>query len=777
MDGSVKPPDTMSEDELLNVIQSEIDLCKDYQSNKISKQRAEAYDQYYGAPLGDEVEGRSQVVARKVSQAVDSLVPALMKPFISGDRVVECQARNAEDLEGADQATDLCNYVFLTQNNGYLLLHDGIKSGLLAKTGAYYWYWDTDSVVTEETYQGLTMDQISMLQQDDSVQIIEATQSQPQPGMQPTVDVKLRTTKNKSHVCITSIAPDELLVSPKAMTAEAGKANFIGFGTLVTHSDLREMGYSDADLDDLQEGDDDLYTADEALARRNRMAVTNNWDAHSESDQSQRRYRYYRMWIRTDFDRDGVAELREVHKISRKIMYNEPTDACQIAYWCPKLMPHEPMGLSVADDVSDQHILATTLIRQILDNIYLTNAPRMQVDDQLNAGSPTIDDLLTVRPGGLIRAKSGSVNPIVTPFTAGETFQMLEAVDQEIESRVGAFRYTQGLDPNSLQNKTATGATIVQNAAQNRIEIYARNFAELCLVPTFKGILRLMAKHQDTQLVIRLRNKFTPVDPRVWKTEYDFTVNVGLGTGSKDQQLMHLQAMGGDLVAVAHSPFAGQLLDADKVFNYVSEKAKLAGFKDPTKFINDPTTHPPPPPQPPQPPPEIIAAQIKAQGSQQEAAMKVQTDQQSEAMKMQAEHERIAFQAQLEDQRAAQEIQRQREEAAMKIASEERIHAMDIAAGHEKTRMEIEGKILVAQIAAQAQTQAASTAANAANKDLQDELPEGEEPADDPHVTAMNNLTGAFHRMADVNSMDEEIIRDKSGKAIGKRKVPPQTIQ
>jgi hypothetical protein len=128
-------------------------------------------------------------------------------------------------------------------------------------------------------------------------------------------------------------------------------------------------------------------------------------------------------------------------------------------------------------------------------------------------------------------------------------------------------------------------------------------------------------------------NEFVPIDPETWNKEYDMVCNVGLGMGSRDQQLMQLQAMGMDLQAIGASPFASILLDASKVYNYFEKKANLAGFKDATVFLNKPTNpdgsvkQPPPPPEPPQVQVAKIKAETDAQQSQMDAGIEQQKSQ------------------------------------------------------------------------------------------------------------------------------------------------------
>jgi hypothetical protein len=185
----------------------------------------------------------------------------------------------------------------------------------------------------------------------------------------------------------------------------------------------------------------------------------------------------------------------------------------------------------------DLQLIKSTITRQILDNLYLTNNARvMAVDGQVN-----LDDLLTVTPGGVVRVKSPqAVQQLTVAPVAGQSFPMLEYLDRIQERRTGITATSQGLDPNILQNTTAAAVAAMQNAAAGRMELIARTFAETGVRDLFLNILHLVGKYQDKARIVRLQGKYVSVDPREWKSQYDVYINVGLGTGTREQQLTML---------------------------------------------------------------------------------------------------------------------------------------------------------------------------------------------------------------------------------------------
>ncbi len=671
---------TMTEDELLSVCKREIDRASEYLQNDIASQRAQSYDYYWGKPFGNELEGRSQVISRDVQQSIDSVLPGLIETFIASDRAVEFTPRGAEDVEAAEQQTDVANYVFYTWNNGYQLVHDCLKDGLLQKTGIFKWVWEEEEKIEEQMIQGLDDTTLKQLSEAPDVEITNHSQydlQMPTGGSMASHDVQVKIKKKVGKARIYSVPPEEFLISPNATSQLADEAPMIGHVTLKTYSELIDMGIEASVLDEVAgatESANDL--SQEANARAARNSSFGALEKDGAVDPAMRRFRYYELYPLVDYDKDGIVERRRVCLINKtKVVHNEVAEMVPMSWWSPKIMPHEPIGMSVADDLRDIQFVRSTIRRGALDNLYVNNMPRLYVNEDARVN---IDDVLTVRPNGIIRGHgnaSEALFPIVIPFVADKAFQMDEQMAQEGEHRTGISRFVEGTDPNSI-NKTATHASIVNQASQARLKMYARNFAEFAFKPMFKGVQYLLSQHQHDPITIRLRNKSVPVDPQVWMNEYDMTINVGLGTGNKDQQLMHLQAMTQDIAGIAQSPYGAELVDSDKIYNLFSKKSELAGFKDATKFMNDPKQIPPEKmqqiqQQKQQPPPEIMKAQMQIQADQQKHQADMQATQQQYQADAQMKGQEMQVAQGFEKYKADQQMQLERYKIDQQMALEQ----------------------------------------------------------------------------------------------------------
>ena len=714
----------MDDKAIAKAVDRELDRSESFTDSRIARERAMAYDYYYGRPFGNEQDGRSSVVSADVAQSVDAALPQLLEIFVAGDKAVEFSPRNREDVDSAEQATLSANYVFFTQNNGYALAQDFLKDGLLQKTGVFHWEWDQRVVMSEKMYRGLDEQAFQMLGEAPDWEIVEHSEypdpsfpqaqpipqamgmmggAMPQMPMQPPLlhDVKVRIKKEAGKVRVSVPPPEDVKISPDAMTLEVMDMPFIGLCPLLTRSDLIALGIEASVVDTLPKGDDDI-NQEERIARADRTDASAILGDDTDGEPV---YRYDQCWLRLDLDGDGIAELVKICKVGSTILHKEPTDHIPLAVWTPKVMPHEVIGISLADDVMDLQLLKSTIWRQVMDNLYLSNAPRMFAQGDIN-----MDDVLTVKPGGVIRGEMNSnLTPITVPFTAAAGFQMLEYTDREKDSRIGFSDMDPGLDPGSI-NKTATFVRESANQTDSRKKIIARNAAEYGFKPLFRGILYLLAKHQQEALMVRLNNKFVPVDPETWNKEYDMTCNVGLGVGSKDQMLMQLQAMGMDLQAIAQSPFASILLDPQKVFNYFEKKAQLAGFKDATVFLNEPvnpeTGDPIQPPAPPEPE-SVQVAKIKVQADKEKAL----GDQQTDMQKLRADQQREIAQAQadieVERQKGQMQLQMDRMQMEMEAHFRQRELAMEAAFDRWKAQLDAEVKLQLGAMQADAAREAA----------------------------------------------------------------------
>ena len=610
----------VTEEELVSRIKNEITDALGY-GDELSKQREIAMEYYYSLPFGNEVEGRSQYVDSTVQDTIEWIKPSLMRVFASGDDMVKFTPHGPEDVAASAQATDYVNYVFQKDNPGWEILYSWFTDALLQKNGIVKVWWEEYGAAEREEYHNLEEMELQSLIENPNVEVVEHTQHGE--GLH---DLVILRTDYGGKVKIENVPPDEFLISREAKDIQ--DARFVCHRVIKTLSELREM-YPDEDLDEnnLGSGEEDAdILSGERQARFDFDNTAYFGVGNSEPEDALKTYWLHESFVRTDYDGDGIAELRKVCTVGDYVLANEEIDNVPFVSITPIKIPHKFFGLSVADLVTDLQLYKSVLMRNLMDNMYNQNFGRYAVLE----GQANLDDLLTQRPGGVVRVKSpNAVMPLTTPPLEPYSFQMLEYLDGIRESRAGVSKMAQGLDENALtSHTTATAVNVVMNNAQSRVELIARQFAETGVKDLMKRIYELLLKYQDKGRVVMLRNEWVSVRPDMRNDQMDCTVSVALGNGSKDQQMAHLS----QIMSFASQAMQGGLsiVTEQNIYNLGAALIKAMGYQNVEDFLT--------PPQERQegPSPEEQAAQMEMQNKTKELEIK-QGELQVKMMKVQQE--------------------------------------------------------------------------------------------------------------------------------------------
>lgn len=759
----------LSNDDLKALVQSELRQSLGYNSSKLSHARQKAMYYYLGLPVGDltppEIEGRSSVVSTDVRDTILAMLPQLMVTFTGGDTVAEFEATLPDDEAKAKTATEYVNYLFFKKLPGHKIAHNWMLDALLQKNGIVKCWWDTRHEETKEEYKGLSDVELAQLLDDEEIEVVsqetypdefdveqrqEAVQKiteQMQQAMQaaqmgdpkaqqavmqmqqqlaeiqnkPPVmlfDVVCKRVKTDGHIQIDNVPPEEFLISRNAK--DIATARFCAHRVQRTRSELKSMGYKNVDN---ISGDDQAQALNLERIQRLSWNDENAYLSNEISvDDSQTTVWVTEAYLRVDADGDGVAELRKITLAGNELLDEEEVDLCPFVDITPVPLPHTFFGLSVADLAMEIQKSKTALLRSVHDNAYLeSNGRYFAVEGQCN-----LDDLLTSRPGGIVRVKQPGMAGRLDQASgnSGNTMALIEYVQQELENRTGWSRQSMGNDASGVRT-TATAANIVTNKADMRVDMIARNFAE-GFTNLFKLMLKLICQHQDKEAQVKLSGGWVTIDPREWRNQFDVSINVGIGMGNKDQKVGHLMA----LIQQQAQVFPLGVANPENVYKSHAELAKLLGYKNGDAFFSDPSKAPP---APPKPDPEQMKIQGQMQIEQMKAQLQAQTDTQAKQAELQLERERMNMQAQVDTHRQQVEAQQQQAKLEQERELAQFKAQLDAARDQQKAelqaqtqmaiaKMQAETELLKAQI--QAQTLVTQQQDDAADAALNDEVGE-----------------------------------------------------
>lgn len=672
----------MDEGTVKGIIENEIDNSIGYIDSETTEDRKTALEYYLRQPYGNEIEGRSSIVTGEVAEAIDGALPQLIRVFTTTEDIVYFEPRGPQDEESARQATDYCNWAFYRENDGMLILHNWFKDALLQKVGVVKSYWDEKTDVTKEEYKNLTEDELALLLSDQSLKVvkqeIEYTETSDIMGnviQIPSYEVYVQRTEESGQVRIENVPPEEFLISKSAKTIE--EATFVAHRRLMPRSELIAIGYDKDIVDDLATYND-LEFSPERIAR---FPNGEQPDQNNSLDFSMQTVEVYECYIRIDEDEDGIAELRRIVYVGSEILEDEECDYIPFHSLCPIPIPHKFFGQSLADRTMDIQLQKSTITRQSLDNLYLTNNSRVgAVDGQVN-----MDDLLNATPGGVIRMKNpNALVPLTVQSTFGQAMPMLEYLDAVQAKRTGVSDAQAGLDPDVLSNVTATAVAAMMKSNSGKLELIARLFAETGMKSLFKGLLHLLGKYQDKPKVVRMRGKYVTFDPRTWANEYDITINVGLGSGDREQKLAMLQMILAkqEQIIQQYGP-SNPLVSIGQYRNTLAKFIESAGFKDANEFMNEITPEQNAAlsqPQPPSPDAQAQVAEMLAQVEREKTQAKSQIDAAKldlEKQTLEAEYTRKGIEMQMKNQKDSAELRIKEAELAVKQL--QAVLAMDLA--------------------------------------------------------------------------------------------------
>ena len=647
-----KKPKKMTEDELASKLSQEIEQATGHMNSELSGQREDNMKYYLGEKFGNEIDGRSEIVTTDVRDTVEYIMPSLMRIFTTHHNVAEFEPQGPEDVEMAKQATDYVNYVFNRQNNGFKVLYDVFKDALISKTGIVKHYWEEKTEVSTEHYENLTEIEYQAVLANDELEVLQHTEKIVQEAqldengimISPEIishDLKAKRTKTGGQVRVVSVPPEEFLISRRAVDIES--AQFICHRVKKSVSDLILEGYDPKVVENMPS-----YSQSQAEYNEERLARFSYDDDAIPPDEGSGANR--KIWLdecytHIDFDGDGIAELRKITKGGNEILENIEIDYIPFSTICPLPIPHKFYGMSVADTVKDIQLIKSTIVRNILDNMYLTNNARYAV----LAGQVELDDLLTSRPGGIVRMRApGAVTPLPTPQISPDAFNMVRYLDQVREERSGVSKMTQGLNPDVLTSHVTSGAiSAATESAMQRTELIARIFAETGIKDVFRCIYQLVQRYEDREKMVFLNNRFVPIDPSKWKDKLNCTVNVGVGSGSQQSKMQTMSSIMNIIQGLVQNGGMGSLVTPQNIYNAVSEFMAQSGYKNSDMFVSNPQMMPPP--QPPQPSIEEKVQQQKAQ---------------VELQKLQLQAKELEIETQIK----AQELKLKQEESAINLA-------------------------------------------------------------------------------------------------------------
>ena len=654
----------MDESQVVSIVRAKINQALNESGDEISETRMENYDYYVGREYGNERDGFSSVVTREAMEAVEWALPSIMRVFTSSNDVVSYEPVGPEDEQEARQQTQIANHYLTRENNSFLAMYNWFKDTLMYPNGYIKLFMDERITTSVEEFEGLDALQLQAamtgLMMQGEVQVVEQESTYEELtdplgnviGQKERFAIKVRITKKVMEPKLVNIPPDELLVAENTFSIDLDESDFICHRVNKTYSELVEMGYDRELLDEAgvtnsqfdEEDENKNYSEDE--------------DDGTETDPSMRMYTVNECYLKIDEDGDGIAEHRKICLIGSTIFADEEINYQPFVALTTIPLPHQHPGLSMIDAVKDIQKIKSTLMRNMLDNIYKANVRRKYVGDAFisdEAGTldvllDTASEFIPARDPGALREEQ--VQPIVS-----EILPVIKTMDEMQGIRTGVTPQL-SLDPNILRETTMGAYQSAISQASQRVEMIVRIFGETGVRQLFIKMHQLLRTSIDQDRAIRIRGEWIPFNPSTWRERNNVSVAVGLGHNSKSEELKMLTA----LLEIQKEAIPFGLASGANVYNTLDRMVELGGIGETQTFFTDPATIPPKQPEGPSMAEQL--AMIDLQNRKEESIANLQM----KSNEMQLKAQQTANESQLKISAQMQKMQMEMAELQAKLA-------------------------------------------------------------------------------------------------------------
>lgn len=629
-----KTNNQMMESELVSLVQHSVQNSVMFDTTFLDKNE-KLLEQYLQMPYGDEIDGKSQVVTSEISDTVEADMTSLTRIFQADDNIFSFKPRtsNPDEIQEAEDKSKLVNYIIRNQKNSFRIINDWMKSAEIQKISALKYYIEETEEVETHRFQGVSESELveienslesenvvsieidsktekdlgipdevkenirAMLDQikadtlseeemtetteEEIVEAVEVMRESQDIGLpEPVFDVEFKVIKKRQEVKITPIPTENFIISVAATCKD--DAEVVGDVVLSTRGELIAQGYPRELVEEIPSVNT-IKRGDSINNVRDRGSNQTDISGEDVRDWASQEVELMDLYIKIDFDGDGIAERRHILMSGKTILENEVFNHVPYAILSSVTIPHSLIGRSRAEQVQQNQRVETVLLRQALDNTYMVNNTRVIANEDVE-----LDDLLNVRPNGIVRVYNEqpvnqSVAALPTEYTADRTLMMMQHMDNRRANTSGQMIANQGLDKDAIGKETATRFEGVMENGAAKLELVARNFAETGFRELAEGICWLLSQYQDDEYEFLVLGKEAKVNPAMW------TFNHVCEVAYKDKEKEVAKLQGLYMIQTQEKQMGSLLVDDQKIYNTLEAITKGLGMSDASKAFNNPS--------------------------------------------------------------------------------------------------------------------------------------------------------------------------------------------
>ena len=474
----------------------------------------------YGNPYGNEVDNKSKIVSKDIKKQIEWLIPSAADPFLSTSDVIKCTPITAEDTLSARQNELLLNTQFCRKFSRFNFINKAIRvlateGTLVIQTG-----WDYEDKEVEEEVEIAVVDKYgNTIVRKETQKVTKVIKNQP-----------------TAIVC----RNEDIFIDPTCMD-DMDKCQFIIHRYESDLSTLKADGrYKNLDKIDTNSGgyDPDFDAQDKTEFKF--------------EDKARKKVLVYEYWGNYDVNNDGITEQIVCAWVGDTIIRLEdnpyPDKKPPFIVVPFSSIPFQMYGEALAENIGDNQKVKTAITRGIIDNMAKSNNGQIGI----RLGALDLANRKKFLQGKNFEFKGtpadfwqGSFNQI-----PGSVFDMLQLMNNEIESQTGVNAFSKGLTGNSLGSSATAARGMLDATALRRLHL-VRNIAENLVKPLMRKWMAYNSEFLEEEEVVRVTNEeYIPVrrDDLEGKVDIDITISTYEEANARSQELgFMLQTLGNSI--------------------------------------------------------------------------------------------------------------------------------------------------------------------------------------------------------------------------------------
>ena len=513
-----------SDEKLVSLIENQLYQAEgsDYSDDELARSRELAWSYYFGrddntVPALSVLENSSSVKHTLVHDYVNAVI-AQMVPSLCGDNPCVFEPDGPGDEQQADMESSAVNKLLMEDNRGFNLLYTCAKDAALFKN-----CWGKVRCVEKDevevrVFSGLSEEEVSLIDAED-VEVSTDKRS-------GKTTVKVTTTTKRLEV--DAVEPANICYTRNWPTTEMQDVPFIAERCIYTRAELLEMGYSKDKVNQLPAHTLDLH------GQHTAKNLSQGADYQEGIISEQDRVEVWECYARMEDN-----ELWQVIFSDRKVLDKQAVQLVPYVTGVLFLTPHRAAGESLFDKLRPLQDTATSLARDLVDNLKTCNHQRLIVNGEANR-----DDLSDSGPGRHVRTEGDvrmSVGVIPIQDTSSGALAGLSYIDQLASKRAGAALdlqtgESQLIDKQlgSIPTQQLIGHQELQAATMTRV------FAETFVRSLFMLMHQTLRYEYEQPLTLRKAGQWQQTVPTDWPARTRVNVKTGMSPGERNRKISAL---------------------------------------------------------------------------------------------------------------------------------------------------------------------------------------------------------------------------------------------